>query len=406
MPVAETIEQWLVAQGLDGAQLIDLMDGLCQLLIDDGFPLARGVISQRTLHPQYDAVCVRWRRDRGAEAENVDHRNTEFDAGPLAHPAHPAAARLRLRLEDPSRPRDDPVLAELAEIGATDYFCWGVPADGMSPGHGLMSSWATDRPGGFSDAEIAHLERLLPILAIAVKASSSPRAARSLLSIYLGHDAAAHVLSGRVRRGATQSISAALCYADLAGFTRFADQAASAVLIATLNHYFEQMVIPIERCGGQILKFMGDGLLATFALGDFDGDAEQAVAAALDAAEDAVARVETLNARRRAIGEVAMDLDLALHLGEVHYGNVGTDERMDFTVIGPAVNEASRIEALCRPLNRRILISAALAKAAGRERARLESLGRHELRGVGEARELFGIAARDLPTDRHHLALP
>jgi adenylate cyclase len=395
--VAETIEEWLVARGLKGAPIVDIVDAVCQRLSADGFPLAQAAIRLRLLHPQYSGICVRWRRDiGGAETEHLDHRNVEPAASPLAHLARSDGdmVTLRRRLQEPSCPRDSAELAELARSGATDVFCALVPTDEMAPPHGLMTSWATDRPGGFSDAEILRLERLLPVLALAVKASAAPRAVRSLLAIYLGHDAGARVLAGTVRRGATQSIDAVLCYADLAGFTGFADRADREALIATLDLYFEQLVTPIEHCGGQILKFMGDGLLATFALADFDGDAEQAVAAALDAAEEAVARVEALNARRRAAGEVAMDLDLALHLGEVHYGNVGTDERMDFTVIGPAVNEAARFEALCSPLNRRILASAAFAKAAGRERHRLESVGSHELRGVSEAQELFGLAAR------------
>ena len=392
--MAETLAQWLVAQGLKGAPIADIMDGFCQRLGDDGFPLALGTVELRVPHPQYGAIRFCWRRELGAEAERLDHGELDLFEGPLAPPSRSETdmAVLRRRLEDPACPRDLPGLSRLAAAGITDHLRVVVPTDETSPPYGLVTSWATDRAGGFADDEIERLMRLLPLVAIAVKASAAPRAARSLLTIYLGHDAGARVLAGKVRRGATTSIRAVLCYADLAGFTSFADRAESAVVIAALDLYFEALVIPIERCGGQILKFMGDGLLAIFALSDFDDDAEQAVAAALDAAEDAVRGVETLNARRRDAGEVAMEVDLALHLGEVHYGNVGTDERMDFTVIGPAVNEASRFEALCGQLDRRILASAAFADAAGSERHRLEPLGRHRLRGVREAQELFGIA--------------
>ena len=391
--MAETLEQWLIAQGLRGTPIADIMDGFCQRLADDGFPLALATIELRVPHPQYGAIRLCWRRELGAEAERLAHEELDLVEGLPAPSSRSETdmAVLRRRLEDPACPSDLPGLDRLA-AGITDHLRVVVPTDETSPPYGLATAWATDRAGGFADDEIERLMRLLPLVAIAIKASAAPRAARSLLTIYLGHDAGARVLAGKVRRGATTSIRAVLCYADLAGFTSFADRAESAVVIAALDLYFEALVIPIERCGGQILKFMGDGLLAIFALSDFDDDAEQAVAAALDAAEDAVRGVEALNAHRRDAGEVAMEVDLALHLGEVHYGNVGTDERMDFTVIGPAVNEASRFEALCGQLDRRILASAAFADAAGSERHRLEPLGRHRLRGVREAQELFGIA--------------
>jgi adenylate cyclase len=299
---------------------------------------------------------------------------------------------LRRRLSDPACPRDYPVLCELAEAGMTDYVCAVVPFGDMADGNGLMTAWATDRRDGFADREVDRLVRLVSLLAVVVKASAAPRVSRSLLSIYLGHDAGNRVLAGTVKRGSMQTISAVLYFADLAGFTGFADKAESQALMAALDAYLEAMAVPVEHSGGQILKYIGDGLLATFALADFDGEAEPAVAAALDAAEDALARVAAINAERQAVGEPCMDLDIALHLGDVLYGNVGTDERLDFTVIGPAVNEASRIEALCGRLDRRVLASAALARAAGSERHRLTSLGLQQLRGVAQPQELFGLA--------------
>ncbi|SEE22266.1 adenylate/guanylate cyclase [Rhizobiales bacterium GAS188] len=398
-PMAEMIEQWLVTQGLDGGRVIEIMDGFCERLAEGGFPLARGLIGLRTLHPQLGAVGFLWQRDEGGvETEHIDHQDGEFAKSPFAQLKR-LGGTLRRRLSDPSCPRDFPVLAELAEAGMTDYFCAVVPFGDMAEGNGLMTSWATDRRSGFAETEIERLVDLLSLLALAVKASAAPRVSRSLLSIYLGHDAGDRVLSGTIQRGSMQSVSAVLYYADLAGFTGFADKAESAALMAALDVYLEAMAVPVELSGGQILKYIGDGLLATFALADFDGEAEPAVAAALDAAEDALARVATINAERQAAGEPFMDLDIALHLGDVLYGNVGTDERLDFTVIGPAVNEASRIEALCGTLDQRVLASAALAEAAGGERYRLKSLGRQRLRGVTEPQELFGLAARASPTD-------
>jgi adenylate cyclase len=189
-----------------------------------------------------------------------------------------------------------------------------------------------------------------------------------------------------------QSIRAVLYYADLVGFTGFAETNTGPALVATLNRYLEAIAAPVNSRRGQVLKFLGDGLLATFALADFSGETEGAAAAALDAAEEVLIRVAALKTEREAAGEPALDVDIALHLGDVLYGNIGTEDRLDFTVIGPAVNEASRIETLCQALGRRVLASAILADAAGGARRRLEPIGRFALRGVREPQLLFGLA--------------
>ena len=193
-----------------------------------------------------------------------------------------------------------------------------------------------------------------------------------------------------MQRGEVQGVEAVLFYTDLRGFTAIADTTPGKELIALLDECFECMVEPIVRHGGEVLKFMGDGLLAAFAVRPA-GRAE-VCAAALDAATEALALIEALNARRRAAGQRTAGLDLSLHIGGVQYGNVGTAARLDFTVIGPAVNEASRIEKLCEPLGQSLLVSQAFAEAATASRGRLVSLGRHKLRGVREETELFGLA--------------
>ena len=395
-----TIDEWLVAQGLAGGHAVDIMDGFCERLSEAGLPLARVAIGLRTL-PGHGTIDFLWERGVGGvetDSSTGDLAETGAGGSPFA-PLITSGGTLRRRLSEPSCPRDPPVLARLAEAGMTDYLNVATAFGDMAQGKGLIASFATDRSVGFAEAELARLAGLTALLAVVVKASAGARVSRSLLSIYLGHDAGNRVLAGTVKRGSMQSISAVLYFADLAGFTSFADRSASEALMSALDAYLEAMAVPVEHSGGQILKYIGDGLLATFALADFDGEAQEAVAAALDAAEDALARVAAVNAVRLAAGEPIMDLDIALHLGEVLYGNVGTDERLDFTVIGPAVNEASRIEALCGQLGRRVLTSVALAQAAGSERHRLESLGLHPLRGVAQPQELFGLAPRGARPD-------
>jgi adenylate cyclase len=212
----------------------------------------------------------------------------------------------------------------------------------------------------------------------------------ALAQAYLGSDAGARVLSGETRRGAVVAIEAALLIADLRGFTALADRVAGEALVEALNDYLEQLGGAVEGQGGQILKFLGDGALAIFAVGAPEADGHDAVCArALAAGEAALAAVAARNAARAAAGEATLALDVALHVGRVMYGNVGARERLDFTVIGPAVNETARIEQLCAPLGTTLLMSAAFAARCGRK---VRSLGAHAMRGVALPQELFALA--------------
>jgi adenylate cyclase len=210
----------------------------------------------------------------------------------------------------------------------------------------------------------------------------------SLLAAYLGNDAGRRVHSGEIERGSVESLRAVLWYADIRGFTGIADATAGGAVVELLNEVFEMLTASLRRRGGQVLKFMGDGMLATFSFGEEGG--ERVCREALDAATEAMRALEQLNSARAAAGKPTADVDLALHIGEVLYGNVGAVDRLDFTVIGPAVNEVARIETLCEPLGRSILVSAELAAAVG-DSHRLEPLGCHQLRGVSEPRAIYAL---------------
>ncbi|MGH6919445.1 MAG: adenylate/guanylate cyclase domain-containing protein, partial [Geminicoccaceae bacterium] len=227
---------------------------------------------------------------------------------------------------------------------------------------------------------------LVNTLALAVYRIALLQVAVDLLDAYVGPEPGRRILGGQVRQGTAQQLSAAIVIADLRGFTRVADRTPAERLLAGLNEHLGAAVGAVEQHGGQVLKFLGDGLLAVFALEE--RSAETACADALAAAEAALAANAAINGRRAAVGEPSLELDVALHLGAVMYGNVGSSRRLDFTVIGPAVNEASRIEALCEPLGCHVLMSAAFAGACPRA---LRSLGRHTLRGVASPQELFTL---------------
>ena len=293
-------------------------------------------------------------------------------------------------------------IQELHDAGMTDWlgcvFPFGELTLQVGGAHtaepaselGFVVSLATDRAGGFAGTHLATLRAMLPLFALAVKATSMKALGQGLLAAYLGDDPARRVLAGSVRRGEVESVEAVLLYADLRSFTSFADSLPGRDLMTLLDGCFDCMVRPVNRHGGEVLKFLGDGLLAIFRT---DARRRDGIcASALAAASEALDLMDILAAARREQGKETPGLDIALHVGTVQYGNVGTDARLDFTVIGPAVNEAARIEVLCKELGHPLLLSEAFASAAISSRPHLVSLGRHHLRGVRDDTELFGLA--------------
>ena len=392
---------WAVREGLRGATAYDLFDGYCQRLVVHGTPLWRAHTAMETLHPQWGGYGYTWRRDLNAiEPEQYAHGSTE---GPdfLTSPLNALILRgrdgednpsMRRRLEEGPDQRDFPALAEFFAAGATDYFAqlfiYGKEGD-RSQGTGIVYSFATDRRGGFHDDDATLIEATLPALSLAMKAHAAHVIASGLLATYLGEDAGRRVHAGAVRRGSVEKLSAVLWYADIRGFTPLSDAASGPAVVDLLNEVFEVLTSAIRPRGGQVLKFIGDGMLATFSYEE--ANRAETCRRALDAAAEAMQKLEAMNAARAAAGALVASVDLALHLGEVLYGNVGATDRLDFTVIGPAINEVARIEVLCEPLDRAVLVSAEFAAAATDCRSRLEPLGRHALRGVREPKEIFAL---------------
>ena len=395
------LHTWVVREGISGAAAATLFDGLCQRLVIGGVPLWRAFVGMPTLHPQWGGYSYTWRRDLNAIEPSQFGRGDEYEQilqnSPFGHlirqmenAAHPWLY-LRRRLVGPEARLDFPILKELAAAGASDYFAEVVRfgADGdPSHGTGIGYSFATDLPGGFHDDDLVLLRAVLPAVSLAMMTHAGHTIASGLLGAYLGGDAGGRVHAGAVERGSVESVRAVLWYADVRGFTAIADTTPGLVVIELLNAIFETLTASLRRRGGQVLKFLGDGMLAIFPF--VDATQDETCSQALDAAVEAMAGLDRLNAARQEAGKPIAAVDLALHLGEVLYGNVGAVDRLDFTVIGPAVNEVARIETLCEPLGRKVLISAELAAVVGNRR-RLEPLGYHMLRGVREPREIYGL---------------
>ena len=413
-PIAlASLRRWLANQALLATPVPVVAAGFADGLLKAGIPLWRAHLSASTLDPQLESLGFTWTRQGGREREEFGHGS--FEQISRDSPIYDGVVEARARAAEPgSAKREDlvlmtryrlaegeglerySVLKEFRQEGASDYLVFVIPfsADGLlnTVRTGAVVTLATDRATGFSDADVAAIADIMPAFGAVVRVGMNLVAIRTALDTYLGRDVGQRILQGEIRRGSVETISAAIVFGDLRGFTALSDAMPQDQLVTLLDDYLECLVAPIEARGGQVLKFLGDGLLATFALGE--ADASRLCGDALAAALDALRRIEKLNEKRAGSCLPVTTMDIALHLGDVLYGNVGSDRRLDFTVIGPAVNEAARFEALCSPLNRRILASAAFAKAAGRERHRLESVGSHELRGVSEAQELFGLAAR------------
>ena len=392
---------WAVREGLRGAPAYDLFDGYCQRLVIDGVPLWRGHAAMETLHPQWSGYGFTWRRDLNA-IQSEQYARGEDGADWLDSPMYDLVRRaragegnptMRRRLETGPEQRDFPALKDYFADGATDYFgqlfVFGERGD-PAQGSGIVYSFAADRPGGFDDDDMLLLQATLPALSLAMKAHAGYIIASALLQTYLGEQTGKRVHAGAIERGSVESIHAVLWYADIRGFTPTSDTHPGPVIIDLLDNVFETMAAALRSRGGEVLKFLGDGMLATLPFAQTDRAAT--CRRALDAAVEAMRELEALNVSRAAAGLPAATVDLALHLGEVLYGNVGAADRLDFTVVGPAVNEVARIEALCEPLGRPVLISAEFAAAVEGGENRLQSLGRYNLRGIREAKEIYGLA--------------
>lgn len=380
---ADTIEQWLIGHNGHGADARTLFSDVCERLLAADVAIMRASTGLPALNPQAFTFNLRWARGACTE-EIVRAHGIESTAGYLNSPVaelHKGAPVVRRRLDIAEPVMDFPILEELREAGVTDYLALPLK---FTEGRSSFVGWGTDRPGGFTERDIALLRGIMPALALRFEVLATRRMARDVLNTYLGRDAADRVLAGAVRRGTGTGIRAAIWSSDLRGFTAMADGMSIHDLVTTLDDYFECMARPVQDHGGEILKFVGDGMLAIFRC---EPDDATACNRALDAAFDAFARLHELNQGRAIGGGVPLRTGIALHVGEVIYGNIGATDRLDFTVIGTAVNEVARTESMCAPLGRPLLATAAFA--AHDRRQAMESVGFHVLRGMSAPRELF-----------------
>ena len=386
----DELAMWLLSPESRGLPVEQTLGQSCDRLVEAGFAPWRVRLLLLTQHPEVLGFAFEWARGGGHRMVSLSHDLPGSDgyAGSAIDGAQRSGKQVRVRLEraeDRARLASHADLDELAAQGGTDFI-----AQPLLLGDGRISclTVATDKPGGFEESDLRALERLVPFLAVRLELRSTQFALHSLLATYLGPNAAKRVLRGDFRRGTGETMRAAIWYCDMRGFTDLSDVLPPREVVDLLDRFFEAIAASVESQGGEILKFVGDAALAVFPLGDEAPG--PSCARALTAAVEARARVALLSVERVAAGHAKVTMGVALHLGDVMYGNIGGRRRLDFTVIGAAVNEAARLESLCKTLGATLLMSAPFANAVGIARAR--SLGVHTFRGVRVPQEIFTLA--------------
>ena len=382
----QSVIDWLVAGARSAARVDQFVTQTCEQMIACVLPLWRVGVFVRTLHPNMLGRNFVWRRDEGVAMGSMAHGDEMEDyflSSPLAI-VFEQGQEVRRRLD--AGAGNVPFFAEIREEGATDYIALPLL---MSDGTIHAVSWITQHPDGFTEAQLADLRLLMPSLTRMIEVWLLRRTAAGLLDNYVGARACERILAGQIRRGHTESMHAAIWLSDLRGFTPLSDRLSPEAVVDVLNTYFDCQVPAILNHGGEVLKFMGDGLLAVFPISDQEGDAETVCRRVLEAARECRASVAAMTYSYES--EILRDFrfGLALHIGKVLYGNIGGGDRLDFTCIGPAVNLAARIEKIAGRLNRTVLASTAFA---GKVDAGWTDLGLFSVAGFAAAERVYGLA--------------
>jgi len=382
--VSRALVDWL----LDGApgvqQPVEVAERIGVELARAGVPLDRLTVLVTTLHPTIAGRQFRWRPETGASFAELTfavQMSAPFQASPIAIMMR-EREELRIRLDDDALASSEATLVrDLRSEGFIDYFaCPLVFTNGEC--HGI--TFATRAATGFRDVDVEMMRAIVRPLSRVAEIFALRRVATTLLDTYVGRGSGARILQGRITRGDVELVQAVIWFSDLRGFTEKSSRLQPRAIIAMLNELFDCQVPAIEAHRGEVLKFIGDGLLAIFPLGSAE-DAATRCADALAAASDAFAALDARNAQ----AADPIRFGLALHVGEVAYGNIGGASRLDFTAIGPAVNVAARLEGLTGKLDRKLVLSSELAAAA---RVPLVDLGEFELKGVPGLQRVFGVA--------------
>ncbi|MGY8637095.1 adenylate/guanylate cyclase domain-containing protein [Bradyrhizobium sp. 14AA] len=380
------ITNWLIDGARSSGTPAEMIADVCEHLVEAGLPIWRFGIFIRTLHPEIFGRNFIWRQGGEVEIGTADFEildTPEFAKSPLRI-VFEQGVEVRGRIGDHDGERF-PILNDMQAEGATDYVAVPMP---FLDGSVHATSWVTRHPGGFSDDHIAAIRSIVTPLARVSEIISLRRTAEMLLDTYVGNRAGARILGGQIRRGHNDTMQAAIWLSDLRGFTALSDRLPAETVVEILNHYFDCQVAAIRGHGGEVLKFMGDGLLAVFPIDEYVGDATHVCTRVLEAARESRASVEAL---AFPVGDVVerFRFGVALHVGNILYGNIGGGNRLDFTCIGPAVNLAARLEKITGRLGRTVVASEGFAKVCHHD---WRELGEFPIAGFSKAQRVYGLA--------------
>jgi adenylate cyclase len=381
----QKIIDWMIDGARSAITPSQMMVECCERLIEAGLPLWRVGVFLRTLHPDYYGISFIWKPGAEVRIGTVDFTfldSEEFQSSPMRI-VFQQGLEVRAHGNDPASNRF-PIIEDLRAEGVTDYIA--LPLMFMD-GAINASSWTTRQPGGFTDEQLGALRALTPALARYCEIVQSRRIATMLLDTYVGNRAGERIMGGQIRRGHTEPMHAAIWLSDLRGFTALSDRLPAETVVDILNHYFDCQVTAIREHGGEVLKYMGDGLLAVFPIDEYVGDDQKVCSRVLEAARESRASVDALH---YPIGEniERFRFGVALHVGDILYGNIGGGNRLDFTCIGPAINLAARLEKIASRLHRTVVASEGFAGICS---GGWSDLGEFPIAGFSKAQRVFGL---------------
>ena len=386
------LEEWLLGDAINENNMLSLTESLAWRMVAAGLPIVRATIHVGTLHPQLTGFGWTWNKLDGLCDEIVIKAMSAQSEAYMRSPLRPAiedGQSLFLDVRDPETQVLYPLAAELAEQGIKHYAVLPMPKR-IGAKRFDVATIATAEEGGFTKQQQGQLDRVLKYLALHVHRHTTRRVAENVLNVYLGHSAGKQVLDGSISRGDGSAIEAVVWFADMRGFTELTEKYSGSQVNKILNGFFEQLVGAVTANGGDVLKFLGDGVLAVFPFQCADTAAD-AAKAAMKAADEALQNLQAYNANpcediRNLNGWLPIRCGIAMHIGEVFFGNVGGQDRLDFTVIGSAVNEASRLEALTKRVMRPVVMSQAVGDLLD---IPLDDIGHHELKGFVQPVRVF-----------------
>ena len=401
------IADWLMERALnEETTMKELFDGTCMRLLAEGVPLIRSHLGFRTLHPVFAAIGHIWHHDRETEHLEIAHSSVNLTdswaKSPYAFLVDNDIVHIRRRLTGDGALVDFPMLSEFRdEFGGTDYLAYAIPFDPQAIGDtlksGVVGSWLTSRPGGFSDNDLRTLLRIQKRLAVTFKVLIKSEITNNVLNTYLGPDAGKQVLSGQIKRGDYEKIHSVIWYSDMRNSTPLAETLGPDDFFAMVNDYFECTAGAVLDAGGEVLRFIGDAVLAIFPIRKGEQTEKQACHKALRAMREAEKRVCRMNIERTTNGQPLIEYGLGLHVGDVMFGNIGVPARLEFSVIGPAANETARLESLTREIGRKVIVSEQFARNI---KGKWDALGKKKLKGVGGTMTLFSPKAVDCKVEK------